>query len=509
MSHKRPRWLHPFAEALPELCEAGVAERFAAPKLVFFNRALAEQLDLAALVDIEDAEKLAQFFCGAEPHADMRTVAQAYSGHQFGHFSARLGDGRALLLGELETASGALYDVALKGSGRTPFSRGGDGRAAIGPMLREVLVSEALHALGIPCTRALAVVATGETIYRQKPLPGAVLTRLAASHIRIGSFEYVAASGDIALLRRLADFTIARHADAFQINSGDYLGLLRASARLLAQRIAQWMHAGFVHGVMNTDNVALSGESMDFGPCAWLEQFSRRAVFSSIDHHGRYAYGNQPHIAQWNLACLANAILPLLHVDQAVGMEQAREVLSEFPALYQQAWLSGARQKLGLMPSANSSLDEADKALADNFHSSMESAQADFALTWRALCDAADGNDHTLVQRLPSLQSDAGWLTRWRARCAQDDGNGADTAERAQKASLRAARMRQVNSWLIPRNHQVEAALTAASDELNFAPFQQLLAAISAPFVEDPQYLHLTQPAPPGYYEEFQTFCGT
>ena len=485
-----------YARELPGTYVAWKPAVAPAPELLYLNRALANELglDAAALAGAEGAALFAGNALpeGAEP------IAQAYAGHQFGGFSPQLGDGRALLLGELIDRDGQRRDIALKGSGRTPFSRGGDGKAAVGPMLREVLIGEAMHALGIPTTRALAVVATGEPVMREGALPGAVLTRVAASHLRVGTFQYFAARGELDKLRQLADYAIARHDPALVGTPGRHLALLRAVAERQARLIAQWMNVGFIHGVMNTDNMTISGETIDYGPCAFMEAYDPATVFSSIDHGGRYAYGNQPHIARWNLARLAEALLPLMAsadddaaVQQAVA--QVTAMIDDFPALYAQALLQGQRAKLGLQQA-----DEGDAALAEGWLALLQQHGVDFTLGWRRLADAAAGDANPLRALFAEASAVNPWLQRWQARCALEGGDGAQ----------RAARMRQVNPWIIPRNHRVEEALTAATAN-DLGPFDSLLAALRRPYDEDTALAGYAQPAPAQVTAGYQTFCGT
>ena len=474
-----------------------------APRLLYLNAELAAQLGLDSTA-LLGAEGTALFAGNALPDG-AQPIAQAYAGHQFGGFSPHLGDGRALLLGELIDSQGRRRDIAFKGSGRTPFSRGGDGRAAVGPMLREVLVGEAMHALGIPTTRALAVVATGEPVMREAAFPGAVLTRVAASHLRVGSFQYFAARGDIDQLRALADYTIARHDPALAGTPDRHLGLLRAVAGRQARLIAQWMNVGFIHGVMNTDNMTISGETIDYGPCAFMEAFDPATVFSSIDHGGRYAYGNQPLIARWNLARLAEALLPLMcaaedeaAVKQAVA--QVTAVLDEFPALFAAVLLQGQRSKLGLQQAVD---DAGDQALVDEWLALLQQHQVDFTLAWHQLGQAAQGDANPLRALFTEAPTVNPWLARWQARCRQEDA-GTSTA-----AAARAPRMRGVNPWIIPRNHRVEEALAAASEHDDMGPFNQLLAALQLPFSQDIALARYAQPAPPKLTARYQTFCGT
>ncbi len=473
-----------------------------APALLFLNQGLAEELGLdpAQL----DGPAGAALFAGNALPEGADPLAQAYAGHQFGGFSPQLGDGRALLLGELLDRQGRRRDIAFKGSGRTPFSRGGDGRAAVGPMLREVLIGEAMHALGVPTTRALAVAATGDLVQREMALPGAVLTRVAASHLRVGTFQFFAARGDLDRLAQLADYSIQRHDPDLAGLPGRHLALLRAVARRQASLIAQWMNLGFIHGVMNTDNMTISGETIDYGPCAFMEATKADTVFSSIDHGGRYAYGNQPGIARWNLARLAEALLPLMaDGEDAAAVQRAvaevTAVIDDFPALYDQALRQSQRAKLGLSTGA----EPADDALADDWLALLEQQGADFTLAWRRLADAAAGDANPLRALLADPTALNPWLVRWQARCAQLDGS--DSAAGA----ARAARMRQASPLVIPRNHRVEEALAAASEHGDLGPFDTLLAALRRPFDDDPALAPFAEPAPLALTAGYRTFCGT
>jgi len=476
-----------------------------APRLLFLNAALATELglDVAALTGAQGAA----LFAGNALPDGAQPIAQAYAGHQFGGFSAQLGDGRALLLGEVIDRSGQRRDIAFKGSGRTPYSRGGDGKAAVGPMLREVLIGEAMHALGIPTTRALAVAATGEAVLREHALPGAVLTRVAASHLRVGTFQYYASRGDVVKLRQLCEYAIARHDPALIDAPQRYLALLRAVAARQATLMAQWMNVGFIHGVMNTDNMAISGETIDYGPCAFMEAYDPAAVFSSIDHAGRYAYSNQPHIARWNLARFAETLLPLMaDGEDAPAMEraiaQAMEVLDDFPNRYAAAWRGGQRSKLGL-GAARRVDDDADIALADDWLALLHAQSVDFTQAWRRLADALDGHDAALSALFVEPQALDGWLSRWRERCALDD------AATGQGNAQRADRMRRVNPRIIPRNHRVEEALTAASEHDDLGAFEELLGALRRPFDDAPELARYAQSAPAELTARYQTFCGT
>ena len=498
-----------YARELPGTYVAWPPAAAPAPKLLFVNRMLAAELgiDAAAL----DGPEAVAVFAGNTVPTGAEPIAQAYAGHQFGGFSPQLGDGRALLLGEVFDRHGRRRDVALKGSGRTPFSRGGDGKAAVGPMLREVIVGEAMHALGIPTTRALAVVATGEPVYRERPLPGAVLTRVAASHLRVGTFQYFAAQGDLQTLRRVVDYAIARHDPELAQAPRRHVALLRAAAERQAGLVAQWMNVGFIHGVMNTDNMTISGETIDFGPCAFVEAYDPAAVFSSIDHGGRYAFGNQPHIARWNLARLAETLLPLVadaDDETAIGdaVARATEVIDAFPGLYRAALLSGQRAKLGLRH-AGGEFDTADAALAEDWLRLLQRGQVDFTLAWRRLADAAAGDDAPLRALFDDVDALVAWLARWSARCAADDT--ATTGDPIGGALARAQRMRSANPFVIPRNHLVEQALAAASDDGDLGPFERLLDAVRRPFDDDAQQAPYAEPAPAAVTAAYKTFCGT
>jgi len=480
-----------------------------APKSLFFNATLADELGLDVAALAGDAG--AALFAGNTLPEGAEPIAQAYAGHQFGGFSPQLGDGRAILLGEVIDRAGRRRDIALKGSGRTPFSRGGDGKAAVGPMLREVLIGEAMHALGIPTTRALAVVATGQPVLRETVLPGAVLTRVAASHIRVGTFQFFAARGDVERVRQLAEYTIARHDSDLVGTPKRVLGLLERVAERQAALIAQWMNVGFIHGVMNTDNMTISGETIDYGPCAFVEAYDPAAVFSSIDSQGRYAFGNQPQIARWNLARLAECLLPLLADDEAQATAEAMRVIDSFPATYRRQLLQGQRAKLGLRR-IEAADDAADTALADDWLAMLHARHVDFTLAWRGLADAAEGNDAPLRALFAPAGAEPGvpdaWLARWRERCARDD-DGAAPVDATSACVARAERMRRVNPWLIPRNHRVEEALAAASDDEDPGPFDRLLEALRRPYDETAAHARYAEPAAAEITASYRTFCGT
>jgi uncharacterized protein YdiU (UPF0061 family) len=451
-------------------------------------------LDAEALESEDGVEVLAgnRLAVGAEP------LAQAYAGHQFGYFVPQLGDGRAILLGEVVGRDGVRYDVQLKGSGRTPFSRGGDGRAALGPVLREYIVSEAMAALGVPTTRALAAVTTGERVLRDTALPGAVLTRVAASHLRVGTFQYFAARGDMEGVRMLADYAIARHFPAAVQARQPYRALLEGVVTRQAQLIAQWMLLGFIHGVMNTDNTSISGETIDYGPCAFMEAYDPAKVFSSIDHGGRYAYGNQPRAALWNLARLAEALLPVLVQEagsEEAGVAAANDALAAFEPQIEAARSAGLRRKLGLFTER-----EGDAALADDLLQRMAANRADFTATFRKLCDAAAGPEGDAEVRTLFADPSAydGWAAGWRRRLENEFENG----------PVRVAVMRRVNPVIIPRNHFVEAVIDAATRQQDFQPFEALLEAVSRPYEDRPGLEKYAKPAGPGECV-LQTFCGT
>ncbi|MEK8032756.1 YdiU family protein [Ideonella sp. DXS29W] len=482
-----------------------------APQLLFLNRPLAEELNLP--LSVLEGTDGAALLAGNQVPEGAQPVAQAYAGHQFGGFSPQLGDGRALLLGEVIDRQGRRRDIAYKGSGRTPFARGGDGKAAIGPMLREAILGEAMHALGIPTTRALAVAATGEPVYREHPLPGAVLTRVAASHLRVGTFQYAAHRGDIEQLRRLADYTLARHDPGLVGQPDRYLGLLNAVCERQARLVAQWMNVGFIHGVMNTDNMALSGETIDYGPCAFMEAFDPRAVFSSIDQQGRYAYANQPPIAQWNLARLAEALLPLIapseaEADVKQAIDQVTGILSRFADQFERALREGQRAKLGLAH-AQEADNEADDALVADWLAELHRQQVDFTLAWRRLADAAAGQEAPLLALFSEPQALQPWLTRWRSRCEADDASSTRGASPPTWTADRAERLRRANPFVIPRNHLVEEALEAATERDDIGPFERLLEAVRHPFDEAPERARYGEPAPAAVTACYRTFCGT
>jgi serine/tyrosine/threonine adenylyltransferase len=465
------------------------AAQVARPRLVKLNRELAEELGLDA--GALDSDEGARIFAGNEIPESAVPLAQAYAGHQFGGFVPQLGDGRALLLGEVIDRNGCRRDVQLKGSGRTLFSRAGDGRAALGPVLREYLIGEAMHALGIPTTRALAAVLTGEPVFREEgALPGAVLTRVAASHIRVGTFQFFAARGEQAMVGRLADYVIDRHYGDLKARANPYLGLLERVCDSQAALIASWMHVGFIHGVMNTDNMAISGETIDYGPCAFMDHYDPLTVFSSIDARGRYAYANQPKIAQWNLARLAETLVPLIDADEKRAIARATEVVHAFPEQYERYWLKGMRAKLGLV-----SEDEADLNLATGFLTAMDGKKVDYTLAFRYLADAALGREEPIRVLFTDPSAYDLWSGHWRARLARE----------TVAPLARAQAMRRVNPAFIPRNHRVEEALSAAVERGDYAAFETLLNILSRPFDDQPEFAAFAEPAPEGY-EHYRTF---
>ncbi len=454
------------------------------PRLVILNHRLAEELGL----DFRSVspEATAALFAGQALSSRWQPIAQAYAGHQFGGFTM-LGDGRAILLGEHRTPSGQLVDIQLKGAGRTQFSRGGDGLAALGPMLREYIVSEAMAALGIPTTRSLAVVTTGEPVYRQAVQKGAILTRVAASHIRVGTFQYLAARGDEANLRVLADYCIARHFPDLQKMPGRYLDFFRSVVDRQASLIARWQLAGFIHGVMNTDNMAISGETIDYGPCAFMNAYDPNTVFSSIDHSGRYAYGNQPAIAQWNLARFAETLLPLISSDPNHAIASVSDVLGEYSAMFEHYWLSGMRAKLGL-----ATAEDGDLELVQSLLTWMQEQRADFTNTFRDLSS----------EELPAGESYGSayfqnWHSKWQQRLAREES----------PRSLTYAAMNAVNPAVIPRNHRVEEALAAAEHNDDLSVLDRLLAVLANPYELATEFEPYQEPQPDEC--NYQTFCGT
>jgi uncharacterized protein YdiU (UPF0061 family) len=471
------------------------------PQLVIFNEVLAQDLGLDATAVEREAPAL---FSGNHLPEDADPIAMAYAGHQFGGFVPRLGDGRAILLGELRGRDGVLRDVQLKGSGLTPFSRNGDGRAVLGPMLREYLISEAMHALGVPTTRSLAVVTTGERVYRDRPLPGAVLTRVAASHVRVGTFQYFAAREDDEALRTLLDYVIARHFPTARDAESPALAVLEQLMQRQLALITDWMLIGFIHGVINTDNMSISGETIDYGPCAFMDEYDPRTVFSSIDQNGRYAYANQPAIALWNLARFAETLLPLIDPDTKQAVDRATAVLEPFMTRFDAALLAGMRRKIGLATAA-----EQDAELVRELLATLERSHTDFTLAFRRLSaipmgqatDAGSGRAAMALDGVRELFSPTSdierWLRSWQERLAQDSQSPAERAEM----------MRRANPAFIPRNHRVQAALDAAESG-DYDPFRKLLAVLQHPYDDQPEAADYALP-PHSSERVLQTFCGT
>ncbi|MFF2754391.1 YdiU family protein [Psychrobacillus sp. NPDC058041] len=455
-----------------------------APKLVMFNDKLATSLGLN--IEALQSDDGVAVLAGNEIPEGASPLAQAYAGHQFGHFNM-LGDGRTILLGEQITPTNERFDIQLKGAGRTPYSRGGDGRAALGPMLREYIISEAMHGLGIPTTRSLAVVTTGEPVIRETNLPGAILTRVAASHLRVGTFQYAAQWGTIEDLQLLADYTLERHFPEIQSAPNRYLALLQEVIKRQAELIAKWQLVGFIHGVMNTDNMSISGETIDYGPCAFMDVYNPATVFSSIDIQGRYAYGNQPKIAGWNLARFAESLLPLLHDNEEEALKLAQDAIQVFPELYHFNWLTGMRAKLGMFNE-----EAQDDALIDELLGLMLKYQADYTNTFRAITvDKLEDTD------LFDSKEFAHWYEQWQERLSR---------QQESKAAVQQL-MQNSNPAVIPRNHRVEEAL-AAAEQGEFNVMEQLLHVLSRPFAyssEQAEYCKL----PAQSNGHYKTFCGT
>ncbi|WP_028550264.1 protein adenylyltransferase SelO [Paenibacillus sp. UNC451MF] len=455
------------------------------PNLIILNGPLAAYLGLNVQA-LQSNAGLAVLAGNQIPEGAL-PLAQAYAGHQFGHFTI-LGDGRALLLGEHITPSGERVDIQFKGSGRTPYSRGGDGRAAIGPMLREYIISEAMYGLGIPTTRSLAVVSTGESIIRETEQPGAILTRVAASHIRVGTFQYAANRGTEQDLRALADYTLHRHFPEVEVDENRYLSLLQAVIKRQAALIAKWQLVGFIHGVMNTDNMAISGETIDYGPCAFMDAYDPATVFSSIDVHGRYAYGNQPQIAMWNLARFAETLLPLLHVNEEQAIKLAEDALSEFALLFQRNWLGGMRAKLGIFNE-----EPQDESLIEDLLGMMQKHHADYTNTFLAL--TFDKPEDMVFYGTTGFTQ---WHELWLARLGRQDESRASSHQLMQSS----------NPALIPRNHRVEEALEAAVKQADYSVMERLLDVLSNPYAHSPEQAdYSVLPAQSG--RPYQTYCGT
>ncbi|MEL7428828.1 MAG: YdiU family protein [Pseudomonadota bacterium] len=479
-----------YAERLEGFYVDWEAAKAPAPELLALNRPLANELgiDLSSLGD----SAIANLFSGNEIPEGAHPLAQVYAGHQFGGFSPQLGDGRALLLGEVIDCHGLRKDIQLKGSGSTPFSRGGDGKAAIGPVLREYLVAEAMHALGVPTTRALAAVKTGEQVWRELPLPGAILTRVAASHVRVGTFQFFASRGESDKVQQLVDYVVWRHYPACANHESPALGLLEAVCEQQAKLVAHWMTLGFIHGVMNTDNMTLSGETIDYGPCAFMDHYDRSTVFSSIDEQGRYAYGNQPALAQWNLARFAECLIELIDSNPERAVALATDVINAFPGQYERHWLSLMRNKLGLADEVAGDLE-----LADDFLKTMEGQKVDFTLAFRHLADVLRGDEQRLRGLYEATTLLDPWLVRWKERIKSTGVN----------AGAVVAAMDRSNPLYIPRNHKVEEALSAA-EKGDLALFRELHAVLQSPFSER-EGLSSYAESDPEKGAGFKTFCGT
>lgn len=456
-----------------------------APKLIILNESLATSLGLN--IDKLKTENGIAVLGGNNIPEGTKGLAQAYAGHQFGHF-AMLGDGRAMLVGEQITPSGERFDIQLKGSGRTPYSRGGDGRAGLGPMLREYIISEAMQALGIPTTRSLAVVSTGDPVIRETMLAGAIMTRVASSHLRFGTFEYVAKWGTAEELIDLADYAINRHFPEIESKGNRYLLFLQGVIERQAVLIAKWQLVGFVHGVMNTDNMTISGETIDYGPCAFMDTYDRGTVFSSIDVQGRYSYGNQPAIAGWNLARFAETLIPLLHSEYGEGAKMAQEAILEFSGLYESNWLTGMRKKLGMLNE-----EDQDLSLIENLLRMMEKYRADYTNTFRAL---------TLDKLVEEELFEAPEFSKWHNLWLERIGGQQQSEETIQQL------MRSSNPAVIPRNHSVEAALEAATEQGDYGVMKQLIDVLSNPYGHSPEQVAYTS-LPEQTGTPYQTYCGT
>lgn len=486
-----------YARELEGFYAACKPETISKPELIYLNDTLAK--DLGLTLDGIDKSILAQWFSGSELPEGAEPIAQAYAGHQFGHFNPQLGDGRAHLLGEITTPENSRRDITLKGSGRTPFSRGGDGKGAIGPMLREVLIGEAMHALGIPTTRSLALVKTNEKVIRDSMLPGAIVTRVASSHLRIGTFEFFAARGDKEKLKQLADYSIARHDPDLLNNDNPYLDFFSAVVKRQAKLIAQWMGVGFIHGVMNTDNMTISGETIDYGPCAFMDTFKHDTVFSSIDHNGRYAYQSQPRIGHWNLSRLAQCLIPFFSDDEDTALELAQTALDHYVELYQFEWNTLFNRKMGLTPTVT--LDELlkDKPLIEDWLDLLEKQKVDFTLAWHHLAGVLKGDEEQLRSLFANQKPLDDWLEQWQARLQKDKSS---TQESIQQ-------MHGVNPFIIPRNHHVEDALNAATEEADYRAFEHLLNALQTPFTENEITRAYSEGPNADFTQSFRTFCGT
>tara|TARA_Y100000590_G_scaffold89490_1_gene100665 strand:+ start:188 stop:1759 length:1572 start_codon:yes stop_codon:yes gene_type:complete len=463
--------------------------KVANPKLIKFNQNLAKTLR----IDCSNLKSFTDIFSGNLLPRTSKPLAMAYAGHQFGHFVNQLGDGRAILLGELANNSGNLFDVQLKGAGKTMFSRQGDGRSALGPAIREYILSESMYSLGIPSTRALALVTTGEKVFRESALPGAITTRVASSHIRVGTFQYFAFKKDIEALRILADYTIDRHCPEIKNKKQPYLELLKFVCSKHASLVASWMNIGFIHGVMNTDNTTISGETIDFGPCAFLDIYNSSKVFSSIDQFGRYSYSNQPLIAQWNLARFAESLIPIINIDEKICINLVTKIISEFLYDYKNNWMQGIRKKLGLLSNKPD-----DEKLVEELLETMEKNKLDFTLTFRLLNSYIETNQRKKISDTEIPDSLNSWVQKWMHRINEEKLD----------SSLRLEIMKKANPVCIPRNHRIEEVIKSATNDLNFEPFEKLLQAMSNPFEKSDITISYSKP-PKDCEVVHETFCGT
>ena len=473
------------------MCKKSYATPAPAPELLIFNNSLAEELNLSSLA--KDQSKCLEIFSGREVLKDSQPIAQAYSGHQFGHFNPVLGDGRALLLGETVNTNGELKDIQLKGSGPTPFSRRGDGKSALGPVLREYLISESMHVLGIPTTRALAAIKTGENVQREQELPGGVMTRVASSHIRVGSFEYAYKSKNQMLIKDLADYSINRHFPETAEVKNPYLAFFAAVCNEQASLVANWMSIGFIHGVMNTDNMTISGETIDYGPCAYMDTYDPSTVFSSIDKNGRYSYENQPKILTWNLTRLAETLIPLVHKDQNEAIKLLTEVLQLIKPVYTNYWLSSMRSKIGL-----SKEDQDDINLISQLLNLMKINKVDFTLCFRYLSKALVGDIKSIKNLFKNDIAFDNWMTLWKERVSQESISDEKIA----------SSMNAVNPLYIPRNHKVEEALEAAVFDNNMKPFLKLHDILKNLYDEIQEFHEYEKPVKNSSVR-YKTFCGT
>jgi len=480
-----------FALRLEDFFVSCKSEPSSSPKLLKLNHNLAKELGLKA--EFLNSKEGLDILSGNIPPNGSEPIAQAYSGHQFGGFTPLLGDGRALLLGEIINAQQERKDIQLKGSGRTPFSRGGDGKSALGPVLREYLLSEFMHVLGVPTTRALAAVSTGDSVNRETVLPGGILTRIASSHIRIGTFQFATALGDVKKIKTLTDYCLERHYPDSLNFDNPYLNFFESVANAQSSMVAGWMSFGFIHGVMNTDNMTISGETIDYGPCAFMESFSDKTVFSSIDVQGRYAYGNQPEILVWNLTRLAETLVPLIDSNQDRSVELLTEIIDKIPSLYKKHWLEGMRKKIGL-----SSDNPADLSLLKELLDIMEAGKADFTLVFRRLSESVQGNDEAVKSLFNDTSNLKVWLKKWKIRLSEEERSNDKISQS----------MNNINPIYIARNHKVEEALFEAVENDNLSLFQELHSVLSTPYVENKGKEEYALPAPMSDIP-YKTFCGT